>query len=108
MKDYSEEVKNIIRSLKDQEIEYLKPLDYLLNRVNTTKKEIEKELFDFENLKFVEKQERNDEIRYVLFFVYSRKRGRVYVVTFKDKISLITAFPLGKNTLKKYKRKRFI
>lgn len=107
-KDYSEEIKKIISELKSKEVEFRKSEDYLLNRINATKKEIEEELSNLNNLEFVEKQERNDEIRYALFFVYSRRKGRVYVLTFKDKIVLVTAFPIGRNTLKKYNKKRFI
>jgi len=53
----------------------------------------------------IEKQERNGEIRYALYFVYSGKKGRVYVLTFKEKIRVITIYPLGRKTLSKYKKK---
>jgi hypothetical protein len=40
--------------------------------------------------------------------VYSGSKGRVYIIKFKDKIRVITVYPLGRRTLIKYKGKRFI
>ncbi len=106
-KEYSEEVKKLIRKYEKEKIMYGKPLDYLLFRNKTTKEEIEKEIIDCENLEFTEKQEKEEEIRYLLYFIYSRKRGRAYVLKFNEKIKIITIYPLGKRTLKRYHKKRF-
>ncbi|MFA5857402.1 MAG: hypothetical protein WC867_08630 [Candidatus Pacearchaeota archaeon] len=105
--DYSNEVKELIERYKKKGFRYAKPLDFLLDRIGDKKENIETELINLENIKFCEKQQRNGEIRYSIYFVYSNKKGRVYVVTFEDKIVVITIFPIGKTTLKKYK-KRFI
>lgn len=66
---------------------------------------MEREILDYENVEFVEKQREQEETRYKLYFVYSSKTGRVYVLKFTDKIRIITVYPIGKETLKKYKRK---
>jgi len=107
MEDYLEEVKEIIKKYQKEDIQYGKPIEFILSRINTTKNIIEREIFNFENLEFIEKQYRKGEIRYVLYFIYSKKRGRVYVITFNGKLTIITIYPLGKKTLRKYHKKRF-
>lgn len=102
------EVKNLIAKYSKEDIIFGKRENYILERINATKEEIIKELLSPENLKFVEKQERDNETRYALFFVYSKRSGRVYVITFRDKLRVITAYPLGKKTLFRYNKKRFI
>jgi len=37
--------------------------------------------------------------------VYSSKTGRVYVLKFTERIRVITVYPIGRQTLKNYKRK---
>ena len=103
-KDYSKEVRGLIKEHKNKGFRYAKPIEFLLKRVRGTKEEIEKELIE-NNFEFCERQERKGEMRYILYYVYSKKKGRVYVITFEDKIVIITAFPIGKATLKKYKKK---
>ena len=107
-KDYSETLKKLIKNYKKEDIVYVKPLDILLSRIKATKEEIEEELMNLKNLEFTEKQEKDEETRYVLFFVHSKRKGRVYVITFTNKIKLITIFPIGRKTLRRYRKKRFI
>ena len=104
-KDYSKELKELIEKYKDKGFRYAKPINFLLERIGDTKEKIEKELIDFKDLKFCEKQERKGEIRYTLYYVYSNNKGRIYSITFEDKIVIVTIFPIGKKTLKKYKKK---
>ena len=66
---------------------------------------MEKEILNYSNVEFVEKQREQGEARYKLYFVYNFRNGRVYVLKFTDKIRIITVYPLGKQTLKNYKRK---
>lgn len=105
IRDYSEELRELIDKYKLKGFRYAKPLDFLLNRINDTKENIEKELINLNNLQFSEKQIRKGEIRYVLYFIYNNKKGRVYTLTFEDKIVVITIFPIGKTTLKKCKKR---
>ena len=104
-KDYLEELKLLIKKYKEKGFEWGKPIDYLEFRNGCSKEEMEKEILDFENTEFVEKQKEEGEIRYKLYFVYSSKTGRVYVLRFTEKIRIITVYPLGRQTLKNYKRK---
>ena len=106
--DFSEEVKKLISDYKKDDISYAKPVDFLLPRIEATKEEIEKDIINCENLKFTGKQQKDGETRYVMYFVYNSKKGRVYVVTFKDKIVIITAYPFGRRTLVRYRKRRFI
>lgn len=101
--------KVLIRKAGDipKEIEYGKPLKLLQFKSNLTEEQIKKELFNFKFLAFVEKQDRDNETRYVLYFVYSKKRGMVFVITFREKIRIITLYPLGQNTLRKYNERKF-
>ena len=105
IKDYSEELRELIDKYKTIGFRYAKPLDFLLDRINDTKENIEKELVNLDNLQFSEKQIRKGEVRYVLYFIYNNKKGRVYTLTFEDKIVVITIFPIGKTTLKKCKKR---
>jgi len=63
---------------------------------------------NLKDLKVVFRQERNNEERYSLYFIYSRSKGRVYVLRlYPDKIRVITIFPIGKRTLSKYFKRKF-
>lgn len=103
-KDYSEELKWLIEKYKEKGFEWGKPIEYLEFRNGCSKEEMEKEILDYENIEFVEKQ-KEEETRYKLYFVYSSKTGRVYVLKFTEKIRIITVYPIGKHTLKNYNRK---
>ncbi len=102
------EVKELLSKYSKEDILFGKTEAYVLERIGTTKEEVEKDLLATENLEFVEEQKRSDETRYALFFIYSRRSGRVYVVKLEDKLRIITAYPLGRRTLSKYHKKRFI
>jgi len=103
--DYINEVKKLIEKHKENGFRYAKPIDFLLERIGDTKENVEKELTNFKYLKFCEKQERKGETRYTIYYVYSNRKGRVYVIAFEDKIVIVTIFPIGKKTLKKCKKK---
>lgn len=105
VKNYSDELKELIEKYKDKGFRYAKPVNLLLERINDTKENVEKELIELNNLRFCNKQERKGETRYILYYLYSNKKGRVYAIAFEDKIVIITVFPIGKKTLKKYKKK---
>ena len=104
-KNYLEELKSLIEKYKEKGFEWGKPIDYLEFRNGCSKEEMEKEILDCGDAEFVEKQKEQGETRYKLYFVYSSKTGRVYVLKFTEKIRVITVYPIGKQTLKNYKRK---
>lgn len=104
--DLIDDIKNRIKQYKRENIVFGKPLEFILLRLHTTKEEIEDEILSCRDLTFVEKQKRGVEERYSLFFIYSRRKGRVYVITFRDNfLRIVTAFPLGRKTLRKYHKK---
>ncbi len=105
IKNHSEEVKKLINQYK-KKIVFGKDIDFLIKRIKVSKEEIEKEILECKNLVLAEKQIKDGETRYALFFTYSKRKGRKYVVTFRDKnIRIITIFLLGRKTLKRYKKK---
>lgn len=104
-KNYSVEIKSLIDKYKERGFEWGKPIDYLEFRNGLSKEEMEKEILDYNNVEFVEKQKEQGENRYKIYFVYSSKKGRVYVLTFREKIRIITIYPIGRQTLRNYKRK---
>ena len=106
-KNYSEELRILLEKYKDKGFEYGKPIKYLEFRNSCSIKEMEKEILNSDNLEFVEKQFIEEETRYALYFIYSGSRGRVYVLKFTDKIRIITIYPLGRTTLKNYKKGKF-
>ncbi len=107
IKNYIEELRILIEKYKDKGFEYGKPIEYLEFRNSISKEEIEKEILSLENLEFVEKQFIEEDTRYALYYIYSGSRGRVYVIRFIDKIRIITIYPLGRVTLKGYKKGKF-
>ncbi len=104
VKNYAEELKELIEKYKDKGFEWGKPIDYLEFRNGCSKEEMEKEILDYSNVEYVEKQRVQEEARYKLYFVYSSKTGRVYVLKFTTKIRVITVYPLSEVTIKNYKR----
>lgn len=107
MKDYSEEIRELIEKYKTKGFEYGKPVDYLEFRNGCSKEEFEKEILEMEGLVFTEKQIKENEKRYKLYFVYTKKIGRVYILMFKEKIRIITIYPLGKRTVRRYNLAKF-
>ena len=106
IKNYSEDVRDLIKKYKKGDIVFGKNIDFLLKRVEISKKDIEEEIVKCENLSFAKKQIKDNETRYALFFVYSKRKGRQYVITFRDKeLRIITVFPLGRRTIKRYRKK---
>ena len=110
-KDWSEFVRKKIKKYVMNDILFTKLnlLDWLEERNKCTVKEMKSELHQLENLVFVEKQEvlyeGINEERYRCYFVYSRSRGRCYILRFNAPIKVITVFPLGRVTLRKYKKR---
>jgi len=109
--DESFEKKEFIFLMKiysKENIEFGKDLDYLCFRNNCKKENFLEDLFCYENLNVVVKQKRNNEERFALYYIYSEKRGRAYVLKFyADKIRIITIYSLGNKTLKKYNKRKF-
>ncbi|MBU0959328.1 MAG: hypothetical protein KKB31_05275 [Nanoarchaeota archaeon] len=107
MKDHSEEFRILIEKYKERGLEYGKPKEYIEFRNSCSIEELEKALLEFKDLKFVERQVKEGEKRYKTYHVYSSKRGRVYVITFTDKIRIISIYPLSQSTVKRYHRAKF-
>ena len=104
-KDYIEELREFIEEYKDKGFEYGKPIEYLEFRNGISKEDIEKEILELKNVKYVEKQIIESDKRYKVYYIYSSRSGRVYVLKFTKKIRIITIYPLGRSTLKNYNRK---
>ncbi len=85
LKNYNEELKELIEIYKERGFEWGKPVDYLEFRNGCSREEMEKEILDYSRIEFVEKQREEGEIRYKLYFVYDFKKGRVYVLKFTEK-----------------------
>ena len=107
VKDYTEEVKKLIKEYKKEDIEYHKPIKYLCQRNSLTQDEIEESIMSCKEISFTELQEKSYETRYALFFVYNKRRGNCFVLTFDEKITVVTIYPIGRKTILRYKKKRF-
>lgn len=105
IKNYSEELKELIEKYKEKGFEWGKPIEYMEFRNGCSREEMEKEVLDYKNVEFVEKQREQGEKRYKLYILYSSKTGRVYILKFTKKIRIITVYLIGKQTLKNYKGK---
>lgn len=104
-KNYIEELRVLIEKYKERGFEWGKPIDYLEFRNGCSREEMEKEILNCDAAEFVERQQEQDEKRYKLYFVYSSRTGRVYVLKFTERIRVITVYPIGRHTLKHYNRK---
>lgn len=107
-KDYTGEVKELIKKYKTEDIVFDKSLKYLSERNNAEENEFREEIISCKGITYTEKQEKPYGTRYALFFIYNKKKGRCYVLEFNTSIVVVTIFPLGKRTLQRYKSKRFI
>lgn len=110
--NWSPFVKEKAASYSADEIIFTKDkiIDWLCQRNKTTIEAMKEDILNPRYLVFTEKQEieheDQKEERYRCYFVYSNSRGRCYILKFNSHIKIITAFPLGRSTLKRY-RKRF-
>ncbi len=104
-------VRQKIREYNKDKIIFTKSriLDWLCKRNNSTVNDMKKEVLSLNDLVFVEKQQikygGNIEERFKCYFVYSKNKGRCYVLKFNKQIKIITVFPLGRTTLKRYRKK---
>lgn len=111
MKDFSEELKNKVKLYDKNGVVFTKNNPELIfKRINRSEEEIKEEILNSIGLVFVDKQEIEfkgiKEIRYACYHIHSNSKGRCYILNFNHEIKVITAIPLGRKTLNKY-RKRF-
>ena len=111
MKDFSEEVKNKLKLYNIKNILFTKKNPNLIfKRINKSEEEIKTEILNSIGLKFTHKQEALfnglKEIRYACYHIFSNSKGVCYIINFNHQIKVITAIPLGRKTLNRY-RKRF-
>jgi predicted ribosome quality control (RQC) complex YloA/Tae2 family protein len=78
MKDFTEEFKQLIEKFKKRSFEYGKPKTYLEFRNGASIEEMEKELIEFKDLKFTEKQIIHNKKRFKTYHVYSSKKERLF------------------------------
>ena len=95
---------------KGLEITFTKEdLDWLTRRNGCSIQDMEDELRSPDNMVFVERQEvefrGRAEVRFRCYFVYSGNKGRCFIIIFDDGVKVLTAFPLGRTTLRRYRRK---
>ena len=110
IKDYSEEIKKKVKFYDKDKIIFTKNNpDLIFKRVNISEEEIKDEIFNSIGLVFVNKQEvefkETKEIRCACYHIRSNSKGRCYILNFNHQIKVITAFPIGRKTLNKYRKK---
>jgi hypothetical protein len=111
-RDKSNVVKERVKRYKKDQIIFTKSriINWLCKINNMIVEEMKEEVLNPANLTFTEEQqieyEGKKEERFRCYFVYSNNRGRCYILKFDKQIKVITVFPLGRTTLKRY-RKRF-
>ena len=115
VKDWSIFVKNKIHNCIISEIMFTKTGDnliWLAERNNCSLDDLKQELKNTEHLVFAEKQEVDhkgeSETRFKCYYIYSNSRGRCFPLIIGEKIKIVTAFPLGRITLNKYRKRKKI
>jgi hypothetical protein len=85
-----------------------KSVEILLARVKTSRDEIVTEITSLRGITSVTRSERLHqgklEIRYQCYFIYSNARGRCYIVTLNGQLKIITVYPIGRATIRRYRR----
>ena len=110
-KNWIEVFKSKIKNFDNNTIVFTKSkqLDWLEERNDFSIEEMKYEILTSKGLVFVEKQEIEfqgiTEERFKCYFVYSLSKGRCYVIKFNSIIKVVTVFPIGRATLKKYRKK---
>ncbi len=110
-KDWSDVVKEKVKKYSEDQIVFTKSrlINWLCKRNKSTLEKMRNEIINSDALTFTEKQEikyeSEKEERFRCYFVYSGSKGRCYVLRFNHQIKVITVFPLGRTTLKKYRRR---
>lgn len=110
-KDWSEFIRTKVKEYDLSKVIFTKQklLDWLANRNNCSIEDMKKEILDLKKLVFVDKQivdfEGQKEERYRCYFIYSNTKGRFYILRFNGFIKVITAVPLGRRTIRKYKKR---
>ena len=114
-KDWSVFVKNRIHKYPISEIKFTKKgdnLEWLAERNNCSLDGLKQEIKTTKHLVFSEKQEVDHkgelETRFKCYYIYSNSRGRCFIILIGEKIKIVTAFPLGRITLNKYRKKKKI
>jgi len=105
------EIKEKIKKYKENQVIFAKK-DYkksiLLER-KFTEEELKKDLLSLKGIKHIESEkgiyEGKEETRYKVYAVYSNGRGRFYSIRFNKHLKIITAHPLGRKTLNKWRKK---
>lgn len=106
--DFTKEVIELLSKYKKENIRYAKPISYLLDRNKIMQDEVEREIFSYDKIVFVEKQKHGLEVRYRVYYLLSSRKGRVYVLSFDKGLVIITIFTIGRRTLLRYKKKGLI
>lgn len=111
--NYKEEVLNYLQKYKINDIIFTKKeVEEQLAIRRLTKEEIIRNLSNPKKLVFAEKQEREfkgkRDVRYNCYFLFSKSRAHRYVLSFNDKLKVITAIPLGRKTLNKMSIKEIL
>ena len=104
-KDYSNFIIKKLKKYSLRDFEIGKTMEFHIKRSGKQVEDIKKEILNKKNLRIAIKQEISGETRYNLYFVYNKRKGIKYTITFRgNKIRLITTIPLGRKTLKKLEK----
>ncbi|MCK5624316.1 hypothetical protein KAI04_00560 [Candidatus Pacearchaeota archaeon] len=105
-KNYIDFINKEFKKCSAEEIEIGKTAEFHIKRGRKSLSEIKKELLNCNSLKVANKEKISGETRYTLYFIYTRRKGTRYTITFRgEKIRLITTIPLGKKSIQKAEKK---
>ena len=113
MKDWSSFVLKKIRKCPLDNIAFTKQhenLEFLEERNNSTLVDLTKELKATKFLVFAEKQKVQHknlmETRFRCYYIYTKSKGRCFLIVVGETIKIVTAFPLGRTTLNQYRKRK--
>ncbi len=112
-KNYKQEVLEQLNKYKNRDITFTKKdIEEQLKIRRLTKDEIIENLLNPKKLVFAKKQERDfqgkKDVRYDLYFLFSKSKAHRYILSFNDKLKIITVIPLGRKTLNKMSVKEIL
>jgi len=112
-KNYKQEVLEQLKRYKLSDILFTKKgIEEQLKIRRLTKDGIIENLLNPKKLVFADRQERDfqgkKDVRYNCYFLFSKSKAHRYVLSFNDKLKVITSIPLGRKTLNKMSIKKIL
>jgi hypothetical protein len=110
MQDCSREIRRMLSQRHPTDVVIAKrDAERLLRRNGLTLTQAQQEAMTLRDLRFAFKKEHtyenSTEFRYTCYCIYSNTRGRCFVLRLNGTVKIVTMYPLGRKTIRRYLRR---